>query len=77
MMYASSALSYSNEEDVGAYGVRAAVGRRGHSGDLTEGSSSRISHIVLALLLHRNLGPSLVSVRRLFNRDIRLCNTLC
>lgn len=59
MMYASSALSYSNEEDVGAYRVRAAVGRRTHSGD---------HHLVLALLPHPSLAVAFFSVLQ-FNRD--------
>lgn len=64
MMCASSALSYSNEEDVGAYRAREAMERRTHSGGLKKGSS-HISHLVLALLLHSN-------VSQLFNGDFHL-----
>lgn len=43
--------------------------------DLKEGSSSRISHLVLALLLHPNSGPPLFSVRQLCNGDFQIVKT--
>ncbi len=72
MMYASSALSYWNEEDVGALRVRAAVARKTHWGDLKEGSSAHISHLVLALVPRPKSGPPLISVSPLFHGDLKL-----